>query len=96
VSASASDRLAQIAIIAAGLDADGLAVLYRTAMALAEAIPIIDDNEAPEAAPARDSKGSRAARGYLETKTINGGQYIYRRWRDNGRLRSEYVGKLRN
>lgn len=37
-----------------------------------------------------------AARGYLELKTINGcGPYVYRRVRVDGRLTSEYIGKVK-
>lgn len=38
------------------------------------------------------SKGQ--AGGYVEIKMINGcGPYAYKRWREGGRLRSEYQGK---
>jgi hypothetical protein len=40
------------------------------------------------------SKGGKG--GYLELKTINGcGPYVYKRFRKNGRLCSEYVGKVK-
>ena len=40
------------------------------------------------------SKGGKG--GYLELKTINGcGPYVYRRARVNGRLTSEYIGKVK-
>ena len=39
--------------------------------------------------------GKRKKRGYVEIKTINGRPYAYRRWREGGRLRSEYVGKVK-
>jgi hypothetical protein len=58
---------------------------------------ILEEREQAEvgygAAPAESS--SRGG-GWLELKTVNGcGPYVYRRWREGGRLRSEYVGKVR-
>ena len=42
--------------------------------------------------PAPPQSGSR---GYVELKMIkNCGPYAYRRWREGGRLRSEYLGKV--
>lgn len=41
------------------------------------------------------SKGSRGS-GWIELKMINGfGPYAYRRWRTGGKLRSEYLGKVK-
>ena len=40
------------------------------------------------------SQGKGKAGGYTEVKMINGcGPYAYKRWREGGRLRSEYQGK---
>jgi len=42
-----------------------------------------------------DNGARRRGRGWwLEIKTIKGHQYLYRRWREGGRQRSEYVGKI--
>jgi len=38
-----------------------------------------------------------AKRGYVESKLINGyGPYLYKRWMENGRLRSKYLGKAKS
>ena len=44
-------------------------------------------------APAAGKRGR--GKGYwIEAKIINGcGPYLYRRWREGGRVRSEYIGK---
>jgi hypothetical protein len=40
-----------------------------------------------------ESRGG--GKGYFEIKHIRGhGPYLYRRWRQDGRLRSEYLGKV--
>ena len=52
------------------------------------------EEPAAENGGGKKSKGGKA--GYLELKTINGcGPYVYRRARVNGRLTSEYVGKVK-
>ena len=52
------------------------------------------EDPAAENGGGEKSKGGKA--GYLELKTINGcGPYVYRRSRVNGRLTSEYVGKVK-
>lgn len=68
---------------------------------------VIDAAQAILAGRAEDAVGAQrdettsapeASRGggWLELKTINGcGPYVYRRWREGRRLRSEYVGKAR-
>ncbi len=33
--------------------------------------------------------------GWEEIKTIKGYDYRYRRWRENGRLKSQYIGRVR-
>ena len=40
--------------------------------------------------------GSKSGKGgYIELKLVRGfGPYAYRRWREGGRLRSEYLGKV--
>ena len=39
-------------------------------------------------------KGGGKGGAWYELRTVNGcGPYIYRRWREGGRKRSEYVGK---
>ena len=53
------------------------------------------ENPAEEPA-AENGGGEKSKAGYLELKTINGcGPYVYRRARVNGRLTSEYVGKVK-
>jgi hypothetical protein len=43
---------------------------------------------------AGQAEAKSKARGYVELKRIRGfGPYAYRRWREGGRLRSEYLGK---
>ena len=45
--------------------------------------------------PAGPAEARSRARGYVELKMIkNCGPYAYRRWREGGRLRSEYLGKV--
>ncbi len=48
-------------------------------------------------APAHTAKGRKTPKRnsgeWEEVKTINGKQYRYRRWWENGKKRSEYVGK---
>ena len=53
--------------------------------------------EEPAEEPAAENGGGEKSKaGYLELKTINGcGPYVYRRARVNGRLTSEYVGKVK-
>ncbi len=34
-------------------------------------------------------------RGWVEIKTIKGNLYAYRRWRENSRKKSEYIGPVR-
>lgn len=42
-----------------------------------------------------ERKRKRSSGGWVELKTINGcGPYAYKRWRDGGRTRSEYIGKV--
>lgn len=58
-----------------------------------------EDDETEETAVNNDAEISttkkKGKRGWVELKTINGcGPYAYRRWREGGRLRSEYVGKV--
>lgn len=53
--------------------------------------------EEPAEEPAAENGGGEKSKaGYLELKTINGcGPYVYRRARVNGRLTSEYIGKVK-
>ena len=49
--------------------------------------------EKPASEPGQQN-GKGKAGGYIELKMINGcGPYAYERWREGGRLRSEYKGK---
>ena len=55
--------------------------------------------ESPEDCPGEPAAGQagpeNAKRGYIEFKLIKGhGPYAYKRWREGGRLRSEYLGKV--
>ena len=52
--------------------------------------------EEPAAENGVGEKSKSGKAGYLELKMINGcGPYVYRRARVNGRLTSEYVGKVK-
>lgn len=52
-----------------------------------------DERMSERGQEAGESKGK--AGGYVEAKMINGyGPYAYKRWREGGRLRSEYQGKI--
>lgn len=43
---------------------------------------------------AASDSGRARSNGWYETRLVNGyGPYIYRRWREGGHLRSEYIGK---
>lgn len=47
--------------------------------------------------PAGPAEGKKAKGGYIELKMIRGhGPYAYKRWREGGRLRSEYLGKVQS
>jgi len=52
------------------------------------------DQETP---PGDEAQGAgRSPAGWIELKIINGnGPYAYRRWREGGKLRSKYIGKVR-
>ena len=43
-------------------------------------------------------KGDRpqSRRSYIEEKTIRGRVYLYERWRENGKLKSKYLGSKPN
>ena len=41
--------------------------------------------------PEPESDGS-----WIEVKTINGKKYEYKRWREGGKLRSQYMGKVQD
>ena len=54
----------------------------------------VEDCPRGAAGPAEAKKGKG---GYIELKMIkNCGPYAYRRWREGGRLRSEYLGKVQS
>lgn len=58
---------------------------------LAEQIALIDLADVDQV-----NDQAHESEGYYELKTINGyGPYIYRRYRQNGRLKSEYIGKAK-
>lgn len=58
---------------------------------LAEQLPLIDLTDVDQVA-----EQGEESKGYYELKTIKGyGPYIYRRYKENGRLRSEYIGKAK-
>jgi hypothetical protein len=69
---------------------------------LQELIAALLESKAKAAtADAGDSKTTKAGRPrkprnsvpFIEVKTIKGHQYQYKRWYENGKLRSEYIGK---
>jgi hypothetical protein len=78
----------------AGLDREGL--LELRAM-IDDALEALETAEEPRHEHTGNGNGaSSKARGWVELKTIKGyGPYAYRRWRDGGRLRSEYIGKVK-
>lgn len=92
----------QILALAQAMDADAQEALLRHALLLAgrydelEAMPVEDEDEEKGGGKV-NGKSPQAGngRGYLETKVIKGRQYIYRRWREGGQLKSEYVGRLK-
>ena len=54
------------------------------------------EQQAAQQEPASEQGGKSKGKGgsYVEVKMINGcGPYAYKRWREGGRLRSEYQGK---
>jgi len=64
-----------------------------------ENMEIIFPNEEEETVtavvPERTNKKQATGGSYVELKTINGcGPYAYKRWREGGRLKSEYIGKV--
>jgi hypothetical protein len=65
---------------------------------LLEALTALQEERAPRPDNGTSGVASQPARprisGYIEIKTINGcGPYKYLRFRQGGRLRSEYIGK---
>lgn len=59
---------------------------------MAEAV--VNDALAPtRSARGRKTPNREASAEWFETKMIHGHQYRYRRWWENGKKRSEYVGK---
>ncbi|MCI0649946.1 MAG: hypothetical protein L0346_34390 [Chloroflexi bacterium] len=58
---------------------------------------LLDDPADSEPAGDGDTAiGDSGGRGWVELKMINGcGPYAYKRWRQGGRLRSEYIGKVK-
>ncbi len=42
-----------------------------------------------------DAQDDDKPRGYVEIKIIKGNQYAYRRWRADGKLKSKYIGKVK-
>lgn len=95
---TANPLFRQIAALTLSLDAEGQQALYRHALLLAgryeelEALMGEDEGEGKEQG---GGKANGKGRGYLETKTIKGRQYVYRRWREGGQLKSAYVGRLK-
>jgi hypothetical protein len=72
--------------------------LLEQALAAAElgSILTLPNSDPPSATPVGCSgpvsaEGSTAS--WIETKEIHGHLYRYRRWRERGRLRSQYLGK---
>jgi len=54
---------------------------------------VIEDCPREPAGPAAESKKGKG--GYIELKMIkNCGPYAYRRWREAGKLKSRYLGKV--
>lgn len=83
----------------ASLDRDGLLELIMLAEArLAE---IEDGQEPAQETSSRGSSKASEAQGWIELKMIPGangkqyGPYAYRRWRQGKRLRSQYLGKVK-
>lgn len=91
----------QILALARAMDAEAQEALYHHALLLAgrydELDALLGDGDEQEKVKVNGNGNGKASpgRGYLETKTIKGRQYIYRRWREGGRLKSEYVGRLK-
>lgn len=99
---TANPLLGQIAALTLALDAEGQHALYRHALLLAGRYDELEASMGEDAGEEKEQGGGKAngkvqakGRGYLETKTIKGRQYIYRRWREGGQLKSEYVGRLK-
>jgi hypothetical protein len=64
------------------------------ALDLAETVQ--DVRAAPaQAGPRLNSNGGKGGAGWIETRMIGqSGPYAYRRWWENGKKRSEYLGKV--
>jgi hypothetical protein len=55
------------------------------------------EDEVLETAGSPRTGGNGGGKGWVELKLIRGyGPYAYRRWREGGVLRSEYVGKVKD
>lgn len=83
----------QAARLISSLDEDGLLELR----AMIDEALEQPEEEQPAASLDNNGKGKESrARGWVELKSIGGyGPYAYRRWREGKRLRSEYIGKVK-
>ncbi len=61
------------------------------------ALALLGETELEEPQPAQRAE-SRPGNGggYIEIKTIKGHRYAYRRWREGGVLKSQYIGKVKS
>jgi hypothetical protein len=72
---------------------NNLAAIVSDLIASRQAPALTNDHE-PNPAPAKGRKSNKRNSGeWEEIKTINGHQYRYRRYWQDGRLRSKYIGK---
>lgn len=75
--------------------------IHRATAVLLQALgELVQPPETTAVAQERDhdsqQQGKRRGRSWVENKMINGaGPYAYRRWREGGRVKSEYVGKVK-
>ena len=60
-----------------------------------ERLAELEEPEAQEREP-EEAQEAKAGSSYIELKYIKGyGPYAYKRWREKGRLRSKYLGKVK-
>lgn len=80
----------------ASLDREGLLELGAMIDDALEALETAEEQEPRIEQIGNGGGASSKARGWVELKTIRGyGPYVYKRWREGGRLKSEYVGKVK-
>lgn len=87
-------RREHLQILIGLMDQEGLLELIAMAESRLAELEEQEIQEPPETSSRQEAKGGGS--GWIELKMIQGfGPYAYKRWRQGGRLRSQYVGKVK-